>query len=298
MAIERLLPIGPVFNKHTGCVSCHNQSLPEFAMKAARARGIAVDVEMASYPAKVTLDLWKSQRENLMLAREVGIGGFIENVTYGLWALAEEGVPANSTTDAVVSRLSAMQSADGSWPEIDIRPPLGGISPLVFTALAIRGLDMYAPPGLRDEAKKRIARSLEFLRKASPMDTQEESFKLLGLIWAGAPAAEISRQRERVQALQRIDDGWSQLSTMASDSYSTGQALYALAAGGLSPQSSVYRKGVAYLLRTQLDDGTWYVRSRAIPAQAYFESGFPHGTDQFISAAATSWAAIALAGAL
>ena len=56
-------------------------------------------------------------------------------------------------------------------------------------------------------------------------------------------------------------------------------------------------KGIAYLLRTQLEDGTWFVRSRAtIPLQAYFESGFPHGTDQFISAAGTSWAVIALAG--
>lgn len=30
----------------------------------------------------------------------------------------------------------------------------------------------------------------------------------------------------------------------------------------------------------------------------YYESGFPHGTDQFISASATAWAAIAFAYAL
>ena len=38
--------------------------------------------------------------------------------------------------------------------------------------------------------------------------------------------------------------------------------------------------------------------SRAFAFQAYFETGFPHGTNQFISAAATSWAAIALGYAL
>jgi len=32
-----------------------------------------------------------------------------------------------------------------------------------------------------------------------------------------------------------------------------------------------------------------------LPIQPYFESGFPHGRDQFISAAATNWAATALA---
>jgi hypothetical protein len=37
------------------------------------------------------------------------------------------------------------------------------------------------------------------------------------------------------------------------------------------------------------------VRSRAIGFQRYFDTGFPHGRNQFISAAATGWAAIALA---
>ena len=35
-------------------------------------------------------------------------------------------------------------------------------------------------------------------------------------------------------------------------------------------------------------------RSRGFGFQPYFETGFPHGKDQFISSAATSWAAIAL----
>jgi hypothetical protein len=43
-----------------------------------------------------------------------------------------------------------------------------------------------------------------------------------------------------------------------------------------------------------LDDGTWHVRSRAIGFQPYFETGFPHRRDQFISAAATAWAVMAL----
>ena len=82
---------------------------------------------------------------------------------------------------------------------------------------------------------------------------------------------------------------------MEPDAYATGQALYALHASGREPTTVPYEKGVRYLLRTQLEDGTWFVRSRAFGFQPYFESGFPHGKDQFISAAATSWAAMALA---
>ena len=62
--------------------------------------------------------------------------------------------------------------------------------------------------------------------------------------------------------------------------------------------TTAYQKGVQYLLRTQLEDGSWFMRSRAFAFQPYFETGFPHGTNQFISAAATSWATMALAYAM
>jgi hypothetical protein len=56
----------------------------------------------------------------------------------------------------------------------------------------------------------------------------------------------------------------------------------------------VYQKGVQYLLRSQQADGSWHVKTRSIWLQPYFESGFPHGQDQFISSAGTAWAAMAL----
>ena len=56
----------------------------------------------------------------------------------------------------------------------------------------------------------------------------------------------------------------------------------------------VYRNGIRFLLRTQLEDGSWYVATRTLPVQPYFDSEFPHGSDQFISDAATNWAVMAL----
>jgi hypothetical protein len=49
------------------------------------------------------------------------------------------------------------------------------------------------------------------------------------------------------------------------------------------------------LLETQLADGSWFVASRSFPMVRYTKSGFPHGRSQFISAAATCWATMALA---
>jgi hypothetical protein len=64
-----------------------------------------------------------------------------------------------------------------------------------------------------------------------------------------------------------------------------------------STVDTAYQRGIRYLLKTQLEDGSWYVTSRSLPFQPYFESGFPHGRDQWISIAASNWAAMALARA-
>ena len=82
---------------------------------------------------------------------------------------------------------------------------------------------------------------------------------------------------------------------MASDPYATATALVALhQAGGLATDHPVYSRGVAFLLKAQRPDGTWFVKSRSKPFQPYYESGFPHGKDQFISAATSGWATTAL----
>ena len=104
------------------------------------------------------------------------------------------------------------------------------------------------------------------------------------------------------------DGGWAQLdgpggagggeppaAAIRSDAYATGTALVALhQAGGLSTSDSAYQRGLRYLLATQHTDGTWHVATRSKPIQKYFETGFPYGKDQFISSAATGWAATAL----
>jgi hypothetical protein len=59
-----------------------------------------------------------------------------------------------------------------------------------------------------------------------------------------------------------------------------------------------WRRGLRFLLERQEDDGTWQVARRTFPFQPTMESGFPHHRDSWISAAATSWAVLALTQAL
>jgi hypothetical protein len=295
LAISKLQPISPESSRQVNCTSCHNQSLPAIAVKAAADRGIAVDRALAEHPRNAILAEWNGHRDDFLVGR-CSLGGFPSTVGYGLLAMAEEGAPANATTDAATSCLASLQRQNGSWESGDgfTRPPLLDYSSIDYTALAIRGLSAYTPPAMRIEIKARLGRALAFLRNAAPVTTQEEAFKLLGLIWSGVPAGEAAAQAKRLLRLQRPDGGWGQLPTMASDAYAAGQALYALHAAGIPATDAAYRKAATYLLSTQLEDGSWHVRSRAIASQPYYESGFPHGKDQFISAAATSWAVIGL----
>jgi hypothetical protein len=136
---------------------------------------------------------------------------------------------------------------------------------------------------------------VKWLEKARPEKTQDRAFQLLGLAWGNGSGSAIKDAARLLTATQRPDGGWSQLPSMASDAYATGQALYALNTAVKMPANdAVYRKGVNYLMNTQAADGSWRVQSRAIWLQPYFESGFPYGRDQFISTAGTAWAAMAL----
>jgi hypothetical protein len=108
----------------------------------------------------------------------------------------------------------------------------------------------------------------------------------------------VSAAIKAIRDEQAATGGWSQLDRADPDAYATGLSLYALHVAGVAAEDAAYRKGVAFLLRTQYQDGPWLVRTHSFPVQRYFESGFPFGRHQWISAAGTSWATLAIAQTL
>jgi hypothetical protein len=143
-----------------------------------------------------------------------------------------------------------------------------------------------------------VARAARAIETAEPATTEDHVRQLLGLKWAGGDAARIRKLSDHVVALQREDGGWAQSQYLQADAYATGTALHALAEAGMAANTPAYRKGVAFLLRTQAADGSWHVASRTPKFQPYFDGGFPYGHDQWISQWATGWASIALSHAL
>jgi ankyrin repeat protein len=296
-AIQKSLPLlqrsDAAFVRGSGCASCHNNSLTAMTVAAARKAGFAVNESTARGQLE-----WIARYAELF--RETALRGSFNGgpdaVSYILTGMAAENYKPDTATDAFVYFLKGLQMPSGQWKTTAARPPLE-YSEISTTATSIRSLAAFAPKTHHDEYVSAIRRAAAWLIEAKSYGTEERAFQLLGLKWAG-----VDLQRDSVNskataliAEQQSDGGWAPLPGMQSDAYATGQALVALhEAGALSTDSPAYKRGVQYLLQTQLDDGSWHVTTRSAPVQPYFESGFPHGKDQFISIAASNWATMAL----
>jgi ankyrin repeat protein len=293
-AVERVLPLlqtsSKQFYDRGGCLGCHHNLQLALTLQEARRTGVSFDATRAREELQTMardIDIWREQS----LQGIVAPGGAATTTGYLLMALAAQGYPADLATDTQARLLRMMQRTDGRWLT-PVRPPIE-YSEFTATAVSLRGVSLYG--GDEPEASKAsIERAARWLESATPQNHEDRTFRLLGLVWAdGAKQARTVALRDLLKQ-QRADGGWAQTDFRASDAYATGEALFALRAAGVSTSSRAYKRGVKYLLGTQLEDGTWLVRSRSLPTQSYFESGFPHGGDQYISAAATQWAVLAL----
>ncbi|HYP08605.1 MAG TPA: ankyrin repeat domain-containing protein [Bryobacteraceae bacterium] len=290
-AVERSIALlqksGPEFSKGATCASCHHQSLPQMAYGHARERGYAVDATVSEQQVKAVIAMYRPVRE-MMLAGKENLPDPPITVGYALLGLAAEGYKPDSTTEAMAHLIGLQQNEDGSFRVLPARPPMESTR-VTGTALSIRALQLYGK-----DADERIRRATHWLRSVKPATNEERTMQLLGLAWAKAAGPEAKAAVKGLISEQRADGGWGQLANLESDAYATGQALVALQASGIAPSHPAFQRGVAFLLRTQRPDGSWLVRSRSFPFQPYKETGFPYGKDQWISAAGTSWAAMAL----
>jgi ankyrin repeat protein len=285
------------FFKESGCVSCHHQNFTAMAVKAARRVGVHVDDAAAEEQLKVVKTQWMAFQEGLL--QRVDPPGASDTLMYSLLGLAAAGYPADATTDAMIVNVALEQTPEGSWC-------YGGLarSPIeegcmARAAMGIRVMQLYGPAGLKAEFDKRMARARDYLLESKPKTTDDRTMLLVGLKWAGVGEEKVEEAARGLVELQRADGGWAGNRYLESDAYSTGAALYALQeSGALSPRDAAYRRGVAYLLKSQRPDGSWHVKSRAVKFQPYFQSGFPYDHDQWISAAGTAWATVALANGI
>ena len=275
------------FIRIAGCNSCHAQDLPSAAAAIARTRGFSAPAEIPQLPQS----MHSLNAERILDLAVISVAG----LGWEMFDFGANGVAGDEYTDATARFLKSMQAPDGHWEAAESRRPPMNAGVYQTTALSVYSLKTYGPRAEKGDTERCIASASAWLGAASPSTTQDRAFHLLGLAWSDSQPSAIAAAAKALAARQRRDGGWNQLAPMESDAYATGQALYALNAAGRMPATDpVYVRGVKYLLGTQAVDGSWHVKSRSIWLQPYFDSGFPYGNDQWISAAGTTWATMAL----
>ncbi len=297
-AVKRSLPLlekgahGSITHRPQ-CFTCHNQGVPILALTTVRQRGFSIDAEHLNQQVEFIAKFLEKNRDRFREGK--GTGGQVATAGYAMWSLQVGDAKLDETTEAVIDYLLQFQAGLGHWEMTSHRPP-SEHSHFTANYLAIRALKHFGKDTQKERVNQRIEQARDWLIKTSANDTEDRVFRLWALQLAEANEMDLKVAKEELWASQRDDGGWAQDVEMESDAYATGTALASLhLAGGLPTSDVRYRQGLSFLLKQQLDDGEWYVQSRSKPFQTYFESGFPHGNDQFISITASGWATIALA---
>jgi hypothetical protein len=291
-----LLTSGKRFTEATAnrCFTCHQQSQPSLAFSLAASKNVPFDDAVWAEQIKQTLTRAKAQ-ESSAVEQPHPVPSIPAWLLIGLHAA---GTPPSATTDRYVYSLARSQHKDGRWITRASRAPTD-YTDVTSTALALRALDLYSPPSMRADIRQRMAAAAAWLREFPALTAEERAYQLLGLHWAGAKREQMAEMSNAFIAEQRADGGWAQLPTLESDAYATGLALHSLtSAGAISPAHAVFQRGMDFLLKEQLPDGSWFVRTRASPVQVAVHDIFPHGEHQWISSVATTWAAMALLSAI
>lgn len=283
---------------HRKCFACHHQTMPLVGMTAARDAGLAIDDDLPAEILRFTDASFRGKIDELKQGE--GIGGRGLTVGYALWAFELGDQKRDELTEAMVDYLLKLQEPDGHWELHGIRPPAE--ESLVMCAVqAAAGIKSFATDAQRAKADAALDKARTWLASAKLQFHEDRVARAWGLSRLGGGTEEqIVAARKGLLETQRPDGGWSQLPDQESDPYATGSALYALLAAPAPPDkdangASACLQAADYLLKSQLADGSWHVVTRATPVQVYFDNGDPHGKDQFLSIAATSWCTAALA---
>lgn len=283
------------YPSHRKCFSCHHQTLPMLAMKSAREAGFKVDEEIFQQQLNHTRKFFTGKLKNLKSGS--GIGGKSMTVSYALWTLDIAENDSDELSSAMVTYLLKTQEKTGRWSLSSNRPPMGS-SKVTSTVLSAYFMEKLADDSQQTEVVAAVEKANAWLGKAKLDDTEAKVMRLWGMHQLGGRRIDVMFAQRALFKDQRDDGGWAQLPDMKSDAYATGQALYILRETGWPTWSPEYQRGIQYLLKTQEEDGSWFVKTRAKPVQVYFDNGDPHGKSQFISIPATSWAVATLAGLL
>lgn len=255
------------------CATCHHGTMTVWALSEAKSQGYPVVQETLTEMMK-----WTSERlKDIDKPRDTRPGWSMVSTPAIYLSVMAEAVPKQDAISAadlqrIAGHFLRHQETDGSWAWSSA-PPANRYPPtfesdevatlLVYMALARHvPADPNAPSDIRESRLKAAA----WLKQTEPTDTtQAAALRLLVKVQAGEPTPVLQHEIDQFLSRQNPDGGWSQLKSLPSDAYATGQALYALSLAGVKNDRADVQRGVTFLVTTQREDGSWPMTPRAHP---------------------------------
>lgn len=191
-----------------------------------------------------------------------------------------------ASADSLVER----QEKDGAMP-FDLPEPPIGQGQFMTTGNALVAITRAAKHTDDSRYARSIERALAWIASTEPQTTQDKIYKIISLMHYGTPEQKRTAWSvvELLAGEQQPDGGWKENDVAdGSSAFSTGQVLYAFKQAGISIHGTMFRRGVDFLLKYQVNDpkalnnGTW--------PPMHTETKRPS------SYAPTMWAVIGLAG--
>ncbi len=286
------------------CAACHHAPMAFWALGEADRQGYTIDKNYLTDKIESLL----GSKENLLKSkifpdpaappdpRPQGRG---LNMGLPFLAVAARSLPAleenqKQTLKLIAEEIVNKQQPDGSWEWFAglRRPPINE-SQTTDAAWIIMALEGETGPDAPEAQRTALAKAIAWLDAAPQRDLhQDKAFKVLLGARSGKPRDEFQSAIDELLALQRADGGWSQsIPEPKSDAFATGQTLYVLGVAGYTADEPHLKRGIDFLVATQLPDGSWPMASRSAPDGS-------EGSAKLltpINCAAGSWATLGLA---
>jgi hypothetical protein len=260
--VERALPYlekqGVWWIEEKKCVTCHRVSFQIWSFAAAARKGFAVD------EAKVYewLD-WSFEKSLASTEEGTAVDGAknMDGVAQMILARAANVDPTRHQAEyAEFARLLVDgQQSEGFWKAAGQLPAQK--RPKVETdqvttmwiALALGTLPE------NENAQQSRGRAIKWLESAESGESVEWYAVNLLLAQQQGDTEKTQAAVDKLLSLQNEDGSWSWLIGESGDALATGQSLYALGVVGSPETRSAIRRGQAFLVDTQSDDGSWAV---------------------------------------
>ncbi len=288
---------GMAWHEEKGCLSCHHTPFLVWTHQEARRRGLPVDLEKLDTWAGWCADNAQPKGGNDVLA---------ELVVY----LSRGTVPAagdrHKKLEALPVQIVGFQKPDGSWKasgQFHSEQWAASEADEVTTMLMIQALgSAWVTDASRTAATLAASRErgLAWLKDhatKTPQGTRTHAMRLVLGKHLHQEASSLDVIHDTLLAQQQPDGGWSwKAGAEGGDPITTGEVLYALKTAGGRDMRAAETRAVAWLLKTQRDDGSWQQDHKRISAKIRKEAN--PKVDGIYTYWSTAWAVLGLLSTL